>query len=301
VETAPLAGSGIPNDACATAQPIALDSTTPGDTFAARDDTAGSCGGDGAPDAVYRLAVARRTHLRAELARSGLGDVPGSARLYLTRACGNPRAELACGRTTVDAVVGPGTYYLVVDGATREDFGQFVLRTAADDPAGIDAACRNVPALVPGRPVQGTTSGTDRLHASCGNRARSPEQVYSIHLTERRHLVVDVHAQFDSVLSLRAACDRESSELACNDDYQGQRASRIEADLDAGTYYVVVDGFDQGNAGAFTIEATVTAPGTAPVPGPAGSTLPLPGAPRPAPAAPAPRLPPPPATGNPCG
>ena len=266
VATVPVAGNGIANETCANAQRIELDSATPGDTFAARDDLTGSCGGgDGAPDAVYRIQITRRTHFTAELARGGLGENGRSTRLYITRNC-TPRGEIACGSGVVDAVLAPGTYYVVVDGATRDDFGRFVLRTAATDPAGMLSACQRTAALTPGTPSSGTTSGPDRLHASCGNRARSAEQVYSLRLTERRHVTVAVQAQYDSVVSLRSACARDSSEIACNDDANSQRASRVEADLDAGTYFVVVDGFDQGNSGQFTVQATLTDPGAVPLP-----------------------------------
>jgi hypothetical protein len=77
------------------------------------------------------------------------------------------------------------------------------------------------------------------------------------------------------VLSLRSACDRESSEVACNDDDTSQRTSRIETDLDAGTYYVVVDGFYQGNSGAFTITAALSEP-RPPVPVNIGTSSPPP-------------------------
>jgi hypothetical protein len=213
---------------------------------------------------VYRLRVSRRTHVVASLDPTGLGEVPGTSRLYLTRACGNPHAELGCSSGRVDAVVPPGTYFLVVDGGDRDAFGRYVLHTALEEPAGIDAACRNAPLLVPGRTTSGRTSGADRLHASCGNRAQSPEQVYTLRLTERRHVVLDVQAEYDSVLSLRSACERESSEVACNDDFRGPRSSRIETDLEPGTYYAIVDGFHQGNAGAFTIRASLSEPSATP-------------------------------------
>ena len=298
VETAPAAGSGVANDACDTAAPLGLDTSVEGDTFAAHDDVSGSCGGgDGAPDVMYRLNVPRRSHVTAELTRSGLGETVASSRMYFVRGCGGARGEASCGRGRVDAVLAPGTWFLVVDGASRDDFGRFTLQTQSDDAAGVDAACRNVPAITPGQTVRGTTAGADRLHASCGNRAQSPDKVYSLRLTERRHVTLALQAQFDSVLSLRGACERESSEIACNDDDTSQRTSRIDADLDTGTYYVVVDGFHQGNAGNFTLDATLGEP-RPPTPVTLGASSPPP-ARQPTPrasGAPVPSLP----TANPC-
>jgi hypothetical protein len=276
VETAPSTGQGVANDACEGATPLPLEGSVEGDTFAARDDLAGSCGGgDGAPDVVYRVNVPRRAHVAVELTRSGLGETVTSSRLYFVRGCGVSRGEISCGRGRVDAVLSPGTWYLVVDGATRDDFGRFTLQAHTDDASGVDSACRNVPALTVGQPVHGTTSGADRLHASCANRAQSPEQVYSLRLTERRHVSLALQAQFDSVLALRGACERESSEIACNDDDTSQRNSRIETDLDAGTYYVVVDGFYQGNSGAYTLTANLSEP-RPPVPVNLGASSPPP-------------------------
>ena len=45
------------------------------------------------------------------------------------------------------------------------------------------------------------------------------------------------------------------SEVACNDDHGGKDRSEVDVLLDAGTYFVFVDGHAPGDAGAFTLEA----------------------------------------------
>ncbi len=69
LETSSAGGAGAPSDACGDATPLspAAAGKVGGDTFAARDDVAGSCGGAGAADVVYRVDVARRSRFTASL------------------------------------------------------------------------------------------------------------------------------------------------------------------------------------------------------------------------------------------
>ena len=45
------------------------------------------------------------------------------------------------------------------------------------------------------------------------------------------------------------------SEVACNDDHGGKNRSEVDVVLDAGTYFVFVDGHAPQDAGAFSLEA----------------------------------------------
>ena len=58
---------------------------------------------------------------------------------------------------------------------------------------------------------------------------------------------------YDGALYLRRDCTDQTTELACNDDSTDNHHSYIEATLDRGTYYVVVDGFRTGNVGTYTL------------------------------------------------
>lgn len=58
---------------------------------------------------------------------------------------------------------------------------------------------------------------------------------------------------------MRSDCTDQTSELACNDDAGDNRHSMLETELDPGTYYVFMDGFASGNAGAFTMDVDVQA------------------------------------------
>jgi hypothetical protein len=62
---------------------------------------------------------------------------------------------------------------------------------------------------------------------------------------------------YDGALHLRRDCADASTELACNDDQNDNRHSQIEGTYDRGTYYVIVDGFQTGNVGSYSLELTV--------------------------------------------
>jgi hypothetical protein len=49
-------------------------------------------------------------------------------------------------------------------------------------------------------------------------------------------------------------------ERICNDDAgPGNSTSLLDEELEAGTYYYIVDGFNQANDGTFVLEVTTTA------------------------------------------
>ena len=95
-ESAPVQGTGAAGDTCSDALPITASAKYDGDTFPSRDDVAGSCGGAGAGDEVYRVDVARRTRITARVARQ-----EGHHIFVLTRTCGDRSVwrGAACGAT----------------------------------------------------------------------------------------------------------------------------------------------------------------------------------------------------------
>jgi hypothetical protein len=155
----------------------------------------------------------------------------------------------------IDTVLAPGTYFLVVDGSQADAFGAVGMQVTMEDPAAAERMCREAPLLQTGRATTGSTAGQpDRFHGSCANGTASGDRLYRIQLRRRSLVRVSMESpEFDGALYLRRDCASESSEVACNDDSSDQRHSLVEATLDAGTYYVVVDGFGSGNEGNFTL------------------------------------------------
>src|SRR5580658_2697042 len=220
-ETAPPGGAGMPGDTCADAAPIAPgpSGSVSGDTFAARDDVAGSCGGAGAADVVYRIDVARQSRLTASLDGEEAPHV-----LVTWRRCGDRSSEVACGRS-LDEVVGPGTYFIAVDGASPDAFGRFTLNWTLHDLAGQATACASAPTLVDGARVSGTTVGAgDKFSMSCSSAdASGPDRVYKFVLASRSNVRLSLTAStFDATIALRRACTDASAgpaaELVCESE-----------------------------------------------------------------------------------
>ncbi len=263
-ELASAAGGNAVGDTCASAAQATLRQPSRIDTFEAADDVAGSCGGQGGPDVIQTLDVRSRSRLNVTVQ-----DAEFSGAMYVQRTCGDASSEVACTaindsrpRTVIqnlEATLTPGQYFLVFDGARPDAFGSAVVEIELTDLQALGRLCRRAPRLHPGRTVNGDTStGSDHFQATCAGRAQSNDVVYQLRLRRRSQVRIDLSSDYDGVLHLRRDCIDPSSELACNDDHGDNRHSRVEATLDPGTYYVIVDGFRTGSQGSYSLETTVT-------------------------------------------
>jgi hypothetical protein len=264
-ETAPLTGSAPAGDTCASAVAwdAAAGTAVAADTFSAADDLAGSCGGSGSPDTIYRIDIRSRTRVRASFADAEFPPVA-----YLRSSCTDTTTEIAClnpmaasGTVALDQTLTPGTYYLVVDGAGGADaFGAANVSLQLDDLGALDAACRGAPALRPGTQAQGTTAGeSNGFTATCAGGAASPDRVYRLVIRRRSTVrISSEQTEWDGAIYIRSDCTDATTELGCNDDAGDNRHSMIETELEPGTYYVFMDGFASGNAGEYTLDVEVT-------------------------------------------
>jgi hypothetical protein len=259
LETAPLDGVGTDADGCGDAAPLPPDSsgTISGDTFAARDDIASACGGAGAADIVYRLEVPRLSRFVASL-----DDEEGPHVLVVSRRCGERSAETACGHS-IDEILAPGTYFVGVDGALADAFGRFTLRWGLRDLSGQGAACAGAPTLVDHVAMTGTTSSIgDRFATSCGGNGMGgsgPDRVFKLVLTRKTTARVVVTASFDAAIALRRSCRDGAGglaqpEIACEAEADGAHHVTLDRSLEAGTYWIVVEGQAPSDQGPFTIE-----------------------------------------------
>jgi hypothetical protein len=266
LEFAPPGGAGASGDGCGDALPLSAGATVAaaGDTFAAHDDVAGSCGGAGAPDVVYRLDVPRRSRFTASLMNEEAPHL-----VILWRRCGDRSSEIACGRS-IDDVLAAGTYFAAVDGVSPEAFGRFTLAGTLMDLSAQAGACQGAPALVERSQLSGTTAGSgDKFSTSCAGGdtgSTGPDRVYRVTLPGAATARITLKTRFDAALALRKACadgagGADVSELACESssgDMPGsERTTTIERQLEAGSYWVVVDGQAPGDQGAFTLDYRV--------------------------------------------
>lgn len=261
-DLAPDAGGNAQADTCAAPGVAQNGAALAVDTFQARDDAQGSCGGQGAPDVVYRVDVQNRGRLRATMTDPQFNGV-----MYLQQRCGDTTSELQCTAPQqgpqgvqggIDATVQPGTYFLVVDGVSANDFGQAQVAVQFEDTQALERTCRNAPTVTPGRRITGTTAGQpNNFTATCAGNAESGDQVYKIVLARRATVRISVEADYDAALHLRRDCADGTTELGCNDDSTDNRHSFLENTLERGTYFVIVDGFRTGNTGSFTLDVQV--------------------------------------------
>lgn len=262
VDLASETGGGADGEACAAPGSVAVGQQFEIDTLDARDDYQGSCGSQGGPDVVYEIPVRARSRARITLEQP---EMTGA--VYLQRSCGVQSSEVACtpileqGPTVLDAELTPGSYFLVVDGSSAESFGSAKVTVQVDDLAALDRSCRQAPRLRPGQSITGSTvAGTDRFQASCAGGARSNDVLYRLSLPRRQIVRVTMSSDYDGALHLRRTCADPTTEIICNDDHNDNRHAFVETTLDAGTYYVVVDGFQTGNAGTFTLDVQTSNP-----------------------------------------
>lgn len=252
--------------------PITLDlgQTVSGSTAQALDVSSGRCVPGGAPDIAYEFTLENRANVCLDMTSTYDGA------LVLQRECGQEMTEIACNDDSPDTrhsaireTLEPGTYYLLASGFA-EARGNFSITSAiAETPEPADI-CRQAQLLTPGQNVQGSTAGCqpDAFQATCAAGARSPEKVYRLQLQQRSRVRVDTTTNaHDGALYLRSNCSDAATEVVCNDDHRDVRHSLVTATLDPGTYFVFVDGYGEGEQGAYTVRAQAAPLRSTPVPG----------------------------------
>jgi hypothetical protein len=207
---------------------------------------------------VYRLDLARRSRLSVALQSEEARHT-----LVAWRRCGDRSTEVACGRD-IDEVLGPGTYFLAVDGSSEDAFGRFTLSWSARDLSAQTGACLAAPTLVEGRPVAASTVGAgDKFGLSCvghDSAGSGPDRVFKFVVPKRQRVHVAITAaSFEAALAVRTVCAEVSggaraAEVACEADSDVGQRTVIDRTLEAGTYWAIVDGQTANEQGPFTLE-----------------------------------------------
>lgn len=235
------------NDTASTATWLAP--TNRGDTRDLLDDYAGVCGGGGSPDATHTFTLTSPALVTLSAGGTDFDTIVS------VRSSGN--VETVCnddadtGASFIEAVMQPGTYTVVLDGASASDAGSYRLTSEIGTVPPTDGLSAPREIWRDGT-FAGTTSGlANDLAGSCAPSAGG-DAVFALSLEERAHVFLSTaRSQYDTVLHIWRASDL--AELACNDDANGTLQSSVELDLDAGDYYVVVDGY-AGQTGAFSLQ-----------------------------------------------
>jgi hypothetical protein len=175
--------------------------------------------------------------------------------------CGDRAGELLCGRT-LDDVVSPGTYFIAVDGLSPGALGRFTLDWSLQDMSAQTSACAAAPALLSGRPIAASSAGVaDRFATSCGRSGDAtmtgPDRVFRFSLSSPSRVRLALTASFDAALELRRACAdlaAGGAALSCEADNDSEKHVVMERALEAGSYWVVVDGQTPNEQGPFTLD-----------------------------------------------
>ncbi len=118
--------------------------------------------------------------------------------------------------------------------------------------------CGSAPVLPHNMSVRGSTVGQpDWFHASCAEGALSGERVYRLDLTEDARVTLRVAADYDVAMYVRAVCHQAARETACIDDGDDSAHAALVLDLRAGSWWVVVDGYNDDNEGNFVLSTEV--------------------------------------------
>ncbi len=208
------------------------------------------CGGDGA-EVVYALTIDETTSLELALETSGLDAV-----VSVRRDCLDDASEVGCAAAPFESLIvgplDPGTYYVVVDGATAEASGDF---TVSAQPPSEGQSCDEAFIVPP--PDFGTLVDRQDVRSSCAPISAAAENVYELPVPVLSSLTV--HAVGLGIaaaptISVRTGdCADPAAEVAC---FPGDPGQPID-DPPPGPYFVVVEGAD---ALPFGLTATGTIP-----------------------------------------
>src|SRR5690606_19666419 len=80
---------------------------------------------------------------------------------------------------------------------------------------------------------------------------------YSVTIDRRAQVAATIDTDYDGALYILGACGDLRSEIACNDDAPHTSRSHVQATLDPGTYFIVVDAYGVG-AGEFELMVQTT-------------------------------------------
>ena len=247
---------GVAADSCAAPGAIDLstgNATLDVDTFPAKDDMHGACGGTGAPDLVYRFEVREPSLLSTRWASPGFR---GS--LTVRASCAPDAGELACARATagtLTAQLAAGTYFLTIDGDGASSFGRGQLALELES---LTRVCESGPMLRSGqREAITIPSGTrSRFTGSCGGGYGS-EVVRRFAVERRSQVVATAEMPFAGVLYLRRQCSDDHSEVACV-PRTGTGSATIDTALEPGLYYLVVDAVGTTPVGSIGVRVDIT-------------------------------------------
>ncbi len=273
---------GPPTPLCSEAVPLLADGGTTEsfvvDTSMRIDEYQGSCNAfAGGPEAIYKLSLSSTMDLRVVSESASDGGRFDSV-VYLRRApCGaDGGVEVACvdrGVDQPDVLAYPrlpaGDYFLFIEsyGAMRAGPTRVTVTLSPPSAAPVNDVCANaVPIQLTGNTASFTVDtfpANDDYQGSCNTiQKNSPEVVYRLTLASTASVSITSRepdgGTADPVIYLRAAPCETGVELDCQDELPGRPENIMLSGLDAGDYYLFVEGYGLGGAGPTEVTVTVS-------------------------------------------
>ncbi len=180
-------------------------------------------------------------------------------------------AEVAAGTTTDGSgrvsfqvgVLDQETFFVEISGASGLStagvrYGVFVDLV---DQTVVDA-CAAAPELSSTNTGNALSGDSAALAPSCALDADAGEDIWRFTLDEAQVVTLELtpDSDADMVLSLRRDCEIDSSEVVCINDNGAASGESIQGRLEAGTYFVVVQGAGANSGGPYTLTYEAVTP-----------------------------------------
>jgi hypothetical protein len=214
-----------------------------------------SCGYyTGVPDVVYAFTPSTSGTWQIDTNGSGFDTmlhVYGPPCLGSLLGCDDDAGDGAASLVSLSLSAGT-TYYIVVDGYSTT--GTYTLNVTRPTTLAPGDNCATSSGFITG---SGTWTGNtcSYLHdytPGCRSTSTAADVVYGLTVGYYREVIIDLYySSYDTVLHVhQGSCT--GTEVGCNDDYTGL-SSYLDLYLDAGTYYIVIDGYSSA-CGAYQMD-----------------------------------------------
>jgi hypothetical protein len=243
-------------------EPVVVSGTTEdvmGKTLASDDSKQEGCGGDGGPDVVYKIELAERSLIHANVV------APFASKLYIrSDNCATGDMMYCAENELTTTPFEPGDYYLFVDSDLAAAKGNFTLGVSTTKaPLPTNDTCATAMTLNFGADGLATHSGTtlyglDQYKGSCpAPNDKGADAVYEFDAGTGQTLQVDITADFDALLYVTTMqCGKDGFSLGCN-----KAGSLTMQGLNGGKYWLYVDGSAEKEWGTYNLSVSLTTPG----------------------------------------
>lgn len=249
------AGTLVENDSCVTPEDVSGGGVFPGTLLCSTRHHDVACDFRDQYDVVYTFTLEETQDVEISVQP----DVERNISFSLRRDCWESIGEYACLTGTDPArlfrSVAAGTYYIVVAGEYAVDFD---LAMTLSPPT---TSCNGIERIDASTVVTGNTSAeADDFRSTCGGGGAGPDIPYLLEIPYPFDLAAEVvSGSFDTVLHLRSLCDDPTSQVACDDDDgEGSLSALSPTGLEAGSYVLVMDGYDARDFGEYSLDIGIT-------------------------------------------